>query len=295
MASPAAAALAVTNHPSRPIPAVAGIGLRAPHHAEFLATRPAVPWVEVHSENFFADGGRQLAILDAVRQDYGLSLHGVGLSLGSTDPLDEEHLRRLQRLVERTAPALVSEHLAWGSVDGSFLNDLLPMPYTAEALAHLASRIRQVQDRLRRQILIENVSSYLSFTGAEMTEWEFVATLARRAGCLLLVDVNNIYVSACNHGFDPLEYLDAMPPELVGEYHIAGHCVVEAAGERLLIDTHDAPVADAVWALFEEALARIGPRPVLLERDARLPPLPDLVSEAQLADRMMEARRVRTA
>lgn len=280
---------------SRPIPASAGIGLRAAHHADFLEARPDIPWVEVHSENFFADGGRQLQLLDTIRHDYGLSLHGVGLSLGSTDPLDGEHLRRLARLVRRVEPALVSEHVAWGSVAGTFLNDLLPMPCTSEALAQLVSRVGQVQDLLGRQILVENVSSYLQFAGNEMTEWEFLVALARRAGCLLLLDVNNIFVNASNHGFDPLAYLDAIPPELVAEYHIAGHSVVAAAGETLLVDTHDAPVAAAVWQLFAAALLRIGRRPVLLERDARLPPLAELVAEARLADRLMEAGRARVA
>ncbi len=280
---------------SRPIPASAGIGLRAAHHADFLEARPDIPWVEVHSENFFADGGRQLQLLDTIRHDYGLSLHGVGLSLGSTDPLDGEHLRRLARLVRRVAPALVSEHVAWGSVAGTFLNDLLPMPCTSEALAQLVSRVGQVQDLLGRQILVENVSSYLQFAGNEMTEWEFLVALARRAGCLLLLDVNNIFVNASNHGFDPLAYLDAIPPELVAEYHIAGHSVVAAAGETLLVDTHDAPVAAAVWQLFAAALLRIGRRPVLLERDARLPPLAALIAEARLADRLMEAGRARVA
>lgn len=280
---------------SRPIPASAGIGLRAAHHADFLEARPDIPWVEVHSENFFADGGRQLQLLDTIRHDYGLSLHGVGLSLGSTDPLDGEHLRRLARLVRRVEPALVSEHVAWGSVAGTFLNDLLPMPCTSEALAQLVSRVGQVQDLLGRQILVENVSSYLQFAGNEMTDWEFLVALARRAGCLLLLDVNNIFVNASNHGFDPLAYLDAIPPELVAEYHIAGHSVVAAAGETLLVDTHDAPVAAAVWQLFAAALLRIGRRPVLLERDARLPPLAALIAEARLADRLMEAGRARVA
>ncbi|KAA0208151.1 MAG: DUF692 domain-containing protein [Proteobacteria bacterium] len=277
------------------MPASAGIGLRAAHHADFLEARPDIPWVEVHSENFFADGGRQLQLLDTIRHDYGLSLHGVGLSLGSTDPLDGEHLRRLARLVRRVEPALVSEHVAWGSVAGTFLNDLLPMPCTSEALAQLVSRVGQVQDLLGRQILVENVSSYLQFAGNEMTEWEFLVALARRAGCLLLLDVNNIFVNASNHGFDPLAYLDAIPPELVAEYHIAGHSVVAAAGETLLVDTHDAPVAAAVWQLFAAALLRIGRRPVLLERDARLPPLAALIAEARLADRLMEAGRARVA
>lgn len=280
---------------SQPIPARAGIGLRAAHHADFLAARPDIPWVEVHSENFFADGGRQLQLLDTIRRDHGLSLHGVGLSLGSADPLDGEHLRRLARLVKRVDPALVSEHVAWGSVEGTFLNDLLPMPCTSEALAQLVSRVGQVQDLLGRRILVENVSSYLQFAGNEMTEWEFLVALARRAGCLLLLDVNNIFVNASNHGFDPLAYLDAIPPELVAEFHIAGHSVVAAAGETLLVDTHDAPVAAAVWQLFEAALARIGRRPVLLERDARLPPLAELIAEARLADQLMEVSHARVA
>jgi uncharacterized protein (UPF0276 family) len=271
---------------SRPIPAAAGIGLRTLHHAEFLSTRPAIPWVEVHSENFFADGGRQVQVLDAVRRDYGVSLHGVGLSLGSTDPLDHGHLRRLRRLVQRVAPALVSEHVCWGSVGGIFLNDLLPLPYTTAALTHLAARVCAVQDYLGRQILVENVSSYLEFDGADMTEWDFLVELARRAGCAILLDVNNIYVSARNHGFDPGSYLDAIPPELVGEIHLAGH----TAADGLLIDTHSAPVADPVWALYREALQRLGPVPTLIEWDAQLPSLDRLLAEARTADE--EARRV---
>ena len=271
---------------SRPIPAAAGIGLRSLHHTEFLSRQPAIPWVEVHSENFFADGGRQLQVLDAVRRDYGVSLHGVGLSLGSTDPLDSEHLRRLRRLVQRVEPALVSEHACWGSVGGVFLNDLLPLPYTTAALTHLAARVAAVQDYLGRQILVENVSSYLEFDGAEMTEWDFVVELSRRAGCGILLDVNNIYVSAQNHGFVAGSYLDAIPPELVGEIHLAGHTIADG----VLIDTHSAPVADAVWALYREALQRLGPKPTLIEWDAELPSLDRLLAEAQTADK--EGRRV---
>jgi len=266
---------------SRPIPAQAGIGLRSPHHDEFLAQRPAVPWVEVHSENFFADGGRQLQVLDAVRRDYGLSLHGVGLSLGGTDPLDPEHLRRLRRLVQRAEPALVSEHVCWSSAGGVCLNDLLPLPYTEAALRHLAARVAAVQDYLGRQILVENVSSYLEFEAAEMTEWDFVAQLARRAGCGILLDVNNIYVSAQNHGFAAQDYLAAIPAELVGEVHLAGHTAVDG----MLIDTHSAPVTDAVWALYRAALQLLGPVPTLIEWDAELPTLDRLVAEAHRADR----------
>ncbi len=265
---------------SRPVPAQAGIGLRSPHHDEFLDRRPSVPWVEVHSENFFADGGRQLQVLDAVRRDYGLSLHGVGLSLGSADPLDPEHLRRLRRLVRRVEPALVSEHVCWSSANGVFLNDLLPLPRTEAALRHLVARVAAVQDYLGRQILVENVSSYLEFEGAEMAEWDFLVQLARRAGCRILLDVNNIYVSAENHGFAALDYLDAVPAGLVGEVHLAGHTVADG----ILIDTHSAPVTEAVWALYREALQRLGPVPTLIEWDAELPTLERLLAEARRAD-----------
>lgn len=265
---------------SRPVPAQAGIGLRSPHHQAFLRDRPAIPWVEVHSENFFADGGRQLAVLDAVRRDYGVSLHGVGLSLGSVDPLDADHLKRLRRLVRRVEPALVSEHVSWSSAGGVFLNDLLPLPCTHEALDHLVARVTAVQEFLQRRILIENVSSYLEFVGAEMTEWEFLVALARRSGAGILFDVNNVYVSAMNHGYSAADYVAAIPPELVGEIHLAGHTVSDC----LLIDTHSAPVADAVWALYRQALQHLGPQPTLIEWDADLPALPVLVSEAGKAE-----------
>ena len=265
---------------SRPVPAQAGIGLRSPHHDEFLVRRPEIPWVEVHSENFFADGGRQLQVLDAVRRDYGLSLHGVGLSLGSTDPLDPEHLRRLKRLVERAQPALVSEHVCWSSAGGVFLNDLLPLPCTLEALRHVAARVGEVQDLLGRQILVENVSSYLEFDGAEMTEWDFVVQLARRAGCGILLDVNNVYVSAENHGFPARNFLDAIPAELIGELHLAGHTAVDG----LLIDTHSAPVTEAVWTLYRDTIRRLGPVPTLIEWDADLPTLDRLLAEAATAN-----------
>jgi len=280
---------------SQPVPAKAGIGLRAGHHTDFLALRPDIPWVEVHSENFFADGGRQLEVLDAVRRDYGVSLHGVGLSLGSTDPLDPGHLRRLKRLVDRVEPALVSEHVAWGSVAGTFLNDLLPMPATAEALAHMVARVSAVQEHLGRQILVENVSSYVQPGPVEMPEWEFMTQLAERAGCLILLDVNNIYVSSRNHGFDALDYIRAIPVAQVAEMHLAGHSIVRNGTEDLLIDTHDAPVADPVWQLYEVALSRFGHVPTLIEWDSRLPSLPELVDEARKADERMQVPRARVA
>ena len=280
---------------SQPIPACAGIGLRAAHHEEFLATRPAIPWVEVHSENFFADGGRQLALLDAVRQDYGISLHGVGLSLGSTDPLNTTHLQRLKRLVNRLEPTLVSEHLSWSSVDGTFLNDLLPLPASTEALRHMVARVATVQDYLGRQILVENVSSYVRLGPDEMTEWEFITQLADQAGCLILLDVNNIYVNSRNHGFDPIAYINAIPVAKVAELHLAGHSVVPTETEDLLIDTHDAPVADAVWALYQLAITRLGRVPTLLEWDSRLPTLPELIAEARKADAGLEVPHARVA
>jgi len=269
---------------ARPIPLQGGIGLRAPHHDVFLARRPQIPWVEVHSENFFADGGRALTVLDAVRRDYELSLHGVGLSLGSTDPLSTEHLGRLKRLANRCAPALVSEHLAWGSVGGVYVNDLLPLPYTKEALEHMVGRVQVVQETLGRDILIENISGYVQFTGADYTEWDFLVELARRSGCGVLLDINNIYVSSRNLGFDPHEYLAGIPASVVREIHLAGHTVVTRDDRPVLIDTHSAPVAAPVAALYREAISRIGPVPTLIEWDAELPSLDELIHEARRAD-----------
>ena len=255
---------------------MAGIGLRAPHYAEILRRRPALDFLEVHSENFFAPGGAALAWLERFRSAYPLSLHGVGLSLGSSDPLDARHLDRLAALAARVEPQLVSEHLCWSSHGGRHANDLLPLPYTAEALDHVCSRIAAVQDRLRRRILVENVSTYVAFDESAMPEWEFVAEVARRSGCALLLDVNNIHVNAANHGFDAHRYLAAIDPATVGEIHLAGH---ERCG-ALLVDTHGAPVADAVWRLYEEALARFGPRPTLVEWDTDIPALDVLLAEA---------------
>jgi uncharacterized protein len=286
--------------PTRPRPASAspltpgaGIGLRSPHYGSFLETRPVLPLVEVHSENFFG-GGRHLDVLMQVRRDTPVSLHGIGLSLGSSDPLSDRHLAALKSLVDRVEPALVSDHLCWGSVDGIYVNDLLPLPYTREALAHVAARVQQVQDTLGRRLLIENVSSYLEFRDADMPEWAFLAELAGRTGCALLLDVNNIHVSACNHGFDALAYLDAIPPDAVMEMHLAGYSVnrvpLEGGGEKeILIDTHSRAVADPVWSLYEEALRRIGPRPTIVEWDADLPPLPVLLDEAAHAERRLHA------
>lgn len=272
-----------------PIPVRAGIGLRAQHQAEILARRPAIHWLEAHSENYFGDGGAQVEELVELARRHPLSLHGVGLSLGSTDPLDEAHLARLARLVARVQPALVSEHVAWGAAGGRHANDLLPLPYTREALAHLAGRIREVQARLGRRLLVENVSSYVEFGCAEMSEPEFLAALVATADCGLLLDVNNVYVSATNHGFDARAFLDALPRDCVGEIHLAGHSVVERDGHRLLVDTHSTHVCAALWSLYEHALARFGAVPTLVEWDMDLPPLDVLLAEAAEADRRLLA------
>jgi uncharacterized protein len=281
--------------PSGSIPAQTGIGLRSLHHEAMVRERPLIGWVEAHSENYFADGGFQLEQLAKVRELYPLSLHGVGLSLGSVDPLDTEHLRKLKRLIAWSGPALVSEHLSWGSFDGAHLNDLLPLPYTEEALRHMIQRVGELQDFLGRQVLIENISSYLQFNGAQLPEWEFLAALARESGCGLLVDVNNIYVSACNHGFDPMHYLASIPRAPVQEIHLAGHTVSHHGGGEILIDTHSTPVCAAVWELYQFALRCFGPMPTLLEWDADIPALEVLVGEAHKADTFLERSRALAA
>ena len=270
----------------RPMPARAGIGLRAEHHADVLASLPDVGWLEVHSENHFAPAGAAHQALDAIRTHYPLSLHGVGLSLGTTDPLDREHLAQLKLAIKRYQPVLVSEHLCWGTAGGRHTNDLLPLPYTREALRHLVSRVTETQETLGRRILIENVSSYVTFLDSQMTEWDFLAALAREAGCGILLDVNNIYVSARNHGFDALQYLAALPVDLVEEIHLAGHSTRILEGHELLVDTHDARVCDDVWSLYSAAVTRFGPVPALIEWDTDLPALDVLVDEARHADRI---------
>jgi len=271
--------------PISSLPLSAGIGLRAPHVREVLASRPAVPWFEVHSENYFADGGPALAALDRIRGDYPVSLHGVGMSLGSTDPLDRDHVAKLKRLIARVEPALVSEHLSWGGVGGRHFNDLLPLPHTDEALDHVCGRVARAQDLLGCEIAVENVSAYVAFGESTMTEAAFVASVARRTGCKLLLDVNNVYVNAMNHGFDADAYIATIPPAAVAEYHLAGF---EMSGP-CLIDTHGAPVAAEVWALYARTVARIGPRPTLIEWDTSLPAFAVLEGEARTAQRILEA------
>jgi hypothetical protein len=278
-----------------PIPAKAGIGLRAPHIRQVLGSRPKAAWFEVHSENYFAPGGRAVAELDDVRRDYSLSLHGVGLSLGGSDPLDEEHIAKLKQAMARFAPALISEHLCWTSSGMQHFHDLLPLPYTEEALRHVSARIGEAQERLDRRLLIENVSSYLEFEHSSIPEWEFLRETAARSGCGILLDVNNIYVSAMNHGLDAKQYIDAIPADAVGEIHLAGHVRKDIEGAPLLIDSHNRPITDAVWDLYAYALEQVGPKPTLIEWDSELPAFELLQAEAAKADSYLEARHAAAA
>ena len=266
-----------------------GIGLRPPHYEAAAAGQIGVDWLEVITENFMVAGGNPRRVLRAARAHYPIVLHGVSLSLGSVDPLDEAYLERLSALAAEIEPAWISDHLCWSSFGGHSAHDLWPLPYTEEALAHVARRIARVQERLGRRILVENVSNYLTFRDSTMTEWEFLSALAARADCGLLLDVNNVFVSARNHGFDPIAFLDGVPRARVGQFHIAGH---SDEGTHLL-DTHDHPVCDDVWALYRHAVRSFGARSTLLERDDDIPSLDELCAEARRAAAMTaEADRV---
>ena len=258
-----------------------GLGLRPDHYESILSDRPAVDFFEALTENYLVPGGKPLHYLDRIRERYPVVLHGVSLSIGAAAPLDREYLQALKGLVRRVEPAWVSDHLCWTGVDGINLHDLMPIPYTEAALRHVAARVREVQDVLGQRILLENVSSYVSYSASEMTEWEFLARLAVDADCLLLFDVNNVYVNSVNHRFDPLDFINGVPVERVRQLHLAGH---DDHG-RYIIDTHDAPVADPVWSLFQRVCQRFGPISTLLERDANIPPLEDLVAELDLTRR----------
>jgi uncharacterized protein len=259
-----------------------GIGLRSPHVAEILATGPPIDWLEVHAENYMG-GGPAIRALERIRRDYPLSVHGVGVSLGSADGLDPVHLERLAGLIERVQPALISEHLSWSSAGGAYLNHLLPLPYTEEALVVVAEHVDRVQSRLGRRLLVENPSSYLRFHDSPIPEFEFLDALARRTGCGLLCDVNNVYVSCRNLGGDAGAYLAALDPAAVEEIHLAGHAVNDADGQTILIDDHGSRVADAVWRLYTRALARFGRVPTLIEWDTDVPALGVLLEEAATA------------
>ena len=268
----------------------AGVGLRSQHIAEVMRTRPAVPWFEVHAENYMS-GGPTVRALEQIRQDYPISIHGVGLSLGSADGLDARHLTRLKRLVERLEPVLVSEHLAWSIANGAYLNHLLPLVYTEETLEIVCRNIEHAQTVLGRRILVENPASYLRFAGSSIPEPEFLTAVVRRTGCGLLCDVNNIYVTSQNFDQNPVTYIEGLPADVVGEMHLAGHTINDVDGQPMLIDDHGAPVSQAVWELFTLALAHFGPVPTLIEWDTNIPAFAVLVAEASKADRLLATSR----
>lgn len=275
------------------LPPTAGFGLRHPHVLQVIERPPAVDWVEVHTENYMYPGGPRLRQLEAVRERFQLSFHGVGLSLGSVDEPDRDHLKRIRHLVDRFEPAAVSDHIAWvkapAAAGGASLNDLLPLPCTEEAVAILARNVGIFQDAIGRQVMIENPSMYLEFDGGELDHAAFVAETVRRAGCGLLLDVNNIHVSAANLGFDADDYLDAMPFEAVGEIHVAGHTSRETPGGVLLLDDHGSRVRDEVWRLHDRALAKTGPVATLMEWDTDIPELDVLLEEVASAQRRLDA------
>jgi uncharacterized protein len=260
-----------------------GIGLRVPHYRHILEKKPVVDWFEIISENYMIDGGRPLTVLDSILDQYRVVQHGVSMYFGSADPLSREHLRRLKSLVRRTGTPWLSDHLCWGSVDGTYTHDLLPMPYTFEAARITAEKVRQAQDFLEIPIAVENVSSYAEFHVSQMTEWEFLNEVVEQADCGILLDVNNIYVSSQNHTFDPRKYVDAIPAERVAQIHIAGH----SKFEKYILDTHDHPVLDPVWSLYARAIERCGPTATLLEWDDSIPSFDEVHAEALKANRFL--------
>jgi uncharacterized protein (UPF0276 family) len=275
----------------KPAPLGFGLGLRPVYYREILETKPPVDWFEVISENFMVEGGNPLSILERIRADYPIVLHGVSMSIASTAPLDFDYLHTLKNLADRFQPAFVSDHLCWTGVHGVNLHDLLPVPYTAEALGHVVERIRCVQDFLGRRIALENVSTYVTFAESEMDEWTFVKEVAERADCWLLLDVNNVFVSGFNHDFEPGEFIESIDAERVVQFHLAGH---SDQGTHL-IDTHDEPVSPEVWALFGEAWKRFGPVSVMIERDDKFPPFPELLAELDHARRIADGSAIGAA
>jgi uncharacterized protein len=256
-----------------------GLGLRTPHYEAVLNEPHAIDWLEIITENYLVPGGKPLDYLERIRRRFPLVMHGVSLSIGSTDPIDLDYLAQVRALAKRIEPHWISDHLCWTGIEGRNLHDLLPLPYTEEALASVVARVGHVQDALGRQILLENVSSYLTYRASDMTEWEFLREVAERADCAILLDINNIYVSSVNHGFDPLTYLQAMPRERVRQFHLAGHS--DLGGH--LIDTHDHPIVEPVWDLYCAAVAQFGAVPTMIERDDNIPSLGELVAELQIA------------
>ncbi|MCW8398403.1 DUF692 domain-containing protein [Legionella sp. PATHC038] len=262
-----------------------GLGLRPDYYEEILTQKPNLDWFEILTENYMVPGGKPLYYLDQIRAHYPIVMHGVSLSLGSMDPLDGEYLKQLKELAARVEPEWISDHLCWTGVNGINAHDLLPIPYTREAVNHVVSRIQQVQDFLGRPLLIENVSSYLTYQQSEMSEWEFILEIVRQADCYILLDVNNIYVSSVNHQFNPMDYILAMPPERVAQIHLAGH----SNHGDYIIDTHDAPVIKPVWDLYAATLQRLGPVSTMIERDDNMPPFAELLAEINHARRIAES------
>lgn len=257
-----------------------GLGLRSDHYQEVLEQKPVdIDWFEIISENYMIDGGKPLYFLDKIRQDYPIVMHGVSMSVGSTDPLNYDYLKQLKALIERVEPMWFSDHLCWTGVDHKNMHDLLPMPYTEASVNHFADRIARVQDYMGRQMLIENLSSYITYTSDAMTEWEFLTAVVEKADCYILLDVNNIYVSSYNHHFDPMQYLKGVPAERVWQHHLAGH---QNTG-NLIIDTHDEPIIDPVWELYEKTAQLLGPVSTMIERDANIPPLAEVIAELNQA------------
>lgn len=261
-----------------------GLGLRPDYYEEILTQKPALDWFEILTENYMVPGGKPLYYLDKIRADYPVVMHGVSLSLGSSDPLDRDYLYQLKNLVTRVEPVWVSDHLCWTGINGINAHDLLPIPYTRQAVTHIVSRIQQIQDFLGRPILIENVSSYLTYKQSEMTEWEFILNIVNQSGCFILLDVNNVYVSSINHEFDPLEYIQAMPRGRVAQIHLAGH----SDHGNYIIDTHDAPVIQPVWDLYATTIRHLGKVSTMIERDDNMPPLAELLAEVNQAQRITE-------
>ncbi len=261
-----------------------GLGLRTDHYEEILARRPKVDWFEIISENYMVAGGKPLYYLDRIREHYPMVMHGVSMSIGGADSLDRDYLHQLKALAERVQPHWISDHLCWTGVDGKNLHDLMPLPYTEEAIQHVAKRVAEVQDYLERPFLLENVSSYVTYTRSQLSEWEFLTAVAEEADCHILLDINNIYVSAFNHGFEPREYIDRIPIERVYQFHLAGH----TNHGDYIIDTHDHPVIDPVWELFAYAARRFGPVSTMIERDDNIPPLDELLTELVQAQAIAE-------
>lgn len=261
-----------------------GLGLRTDHYESVLQTRPSVDWFEILSENYLVDGGKPLHYLTRIREHYPMVMHGVSMSIGSVEPLNRDYLKQLKALIQRVEPVWISDHLCWTGLDGLNLHDLMPLPYTEEAIQHVVERVAQVQDFLGRQILLENVSSYVSYRDSQISEWEFLREIAERADCLILLDINNIYVSAFNHNFDPDTYLQHIPIERVYQFHLAGH----THQDNLIIDTHDHPIADPVFDLYARAVQRFGRVSTMIERDDNIPPLSELLDELDLVRTIAE-------